>query len=190
MTSQLIEESGEFYQTVIAKIDAAFPEAVLETIFFLGELTVVVDRASVVDVCTYLRNGTGLVFNVMCDLSAVDLWPGHPRFEVNVHLLALPLRPYPEAGMRRLRIKVRLDEHDAKMPSLTDVWPAAAWYERETHDLFGIVFEGNPDLRPLLLPEDWEGTPPLRRDVPVYVEEIAFSFNQERIYRGKPFAKE
>ena len=70
------------------------------------------------------------------------------------------------------------------------MWPSAAWYERETHELFGIDFAGHSDLRPLLLPEDWKGTPPLRRDVPVHVEEVAFSFNQERIYRNKPFAKE
>jgi NADH:ubiquinone oxidoreductase subunit C len=76
------------------------------------------------------------------------------------------------------------------MPTLTGIWPSASWYERETHELFGIEFEGHPDFRHLLLPEHWEGKPPLRRDVPVHVEEVAFTFNQKRIYRDKPFAKE
>lgn len=183
-------KSDEFSQAVIGRVKGAFPKAVRETVFFRGELTIEVDRASVVDVCTYLRDSQDLVFNVMCDLSAVDVWPDHPRFEVNVHLLALPHRPQPAQGTRRLRIKVCLEEHEAKMPTLTSVWPSAAWYERETYELFGIEFEGHPDLRALLLPEDWEDAPPLRRDVPVLVEEVAFTFNQERIYREKPFAKE
>lgn len=185
--NSLLDESK---QAIVTNIEQALPGAVLETIVFLGEFTIVVDRASVVNVCRLLRDDPGLAFNTMCDLSAVDMWPLHPRFEVNVHLLALPPRPQPGEGTRRLRVKVRLEEHDATVPTLSDVWPSAVWYERETHELFGIDFEGNADLRPLLLPEDWSGTPPLRRDVPVYVEEVAFSFNRERIYRQKPFAKD
>ena len=102
----------------------------------------------------------------------------------------MPQRPQPGQGTRRLRVKVRLEEHAAKMPTLSDVWPSCAWYERETAELFGIGFDGHPDLRPLLLPDDWKGTPPMRRDVPVHVEEVDFSFNQERIYAKKPFARE
>lgn len=184
---QELDESG---QAVVAQLEEAFPHAVQEVIHFFDELTVVVDRASVVDVCAFLRDDATLAFNYMCDLSAVDMWPEQPRFEVNVHLLALPQHPQPGQGTRRLRVKVRLEEHDAKMPTLTGVWPSTAWYERETRELFGIEFEGHPDPRPLLLPDDWDETPPLRRDVPVIVEEVAFSFNRERIYRNKPFAKE
>ena len=188
--NELNHELDPFSQTVAGKIRAAFPEAVEQAIYFLGELTIVVDGALVIDVCTFLRDDPELAFNSMLDLSAVDMWPDQPRFEINIHLLALPKRPQPGQGTRRLRVKVRLAEHKAKMPTLTGVWPASAWYERETHELFGIDFEGHPDLRHLLLPEEWEGTPPMRRDVPVHVEEVAFSFNQERIYRNKPFAKE
>jgi NADH-quinone oxidoreductase subunit C len=180
----------ELNQSTITKIQTVLPDAIQETIVFLGELTLVTDRTSVVDVCTVLRDDPDLAFNAMCDLSAVDMWPHHPRFEVNIHLLAIPALPKPGQGARRLRVKTRLEEHDATMPTLTGVWPSAAWYERETHELFGIRFDGNPDLRILLLPEDWEGKPPMQRDVPVYVEEVAFSFNRERIYRQKPFAKE
>jgi NADH:ubiquinone oxidoreductase subunit C len=89
-----------------------------------------------------------------------------------------------------LRLKIRLEESDAKMPTLSDIWYSSAWYERETAELFGIEFEGHPDPRPLLLPDDWQGEPPLRRDVPVIVEEVAFTFNQKRIYSQKRFAQE
>jgi NADH-quinone oxidoreductase subunit C len=181
---------ADFSRTVVEKIEDAFPNTVQESIHTLGELTVVIDPASLTDVCAFLRDDPDLAFNSMRDLSAVDLWPASPRFEINVHLLSLPLqRPLAQAP-RRLRVKVRLEEGNATLPTLTGVWPAAAWYERETSELFGIHFERHPDLRHLLLPEDWEGTPPMRRDVPVLVEEVAFSFNQERIYRDKPFAKE
>jgi NADH-quinone oxidoreductase subunit C len=175
---------------IIERIQKAHPDALQATIRFRGELTLVIDRAALTDVCAFLRDEPDLGFNYMCDLSAVDLWPENPRFEVNVHLLAMPLNPEPGQGARRMRIKVKLEESDATLPTLTGVWPSTAWYERETHELFGIGFSGNPDLRPLLLPDDWEGVPPMRRDVPVLVEEVAFSFNQERIYREKPFAKE
>jgi NADH-quinone oxidoreductase subunit C len=187
---ELEQELDLFSQTVVTQVREAFPEAVQQVMSFLGELTIVVDRGFVVDICTFLRDRPDLAFNVLIDLSAVDMWPEEPRFEVNVHLLAMPQHPQPRSGTRRLRIKVRLDENDAKMASLTTVWPAAAWYERETAELFGIELSGHPDMRPLLLPDDWQGTPPMRRDVPVHVEEVAFSFNQDRIYTKKPFVKE
>ena len=177
-------------ETVIATLQNAFPQAVHEVIQFLEQVTVVVDRASVIDVCTFLRDDPSLAFNYMCDLCAVDVWPKHPRFEVNLQLLAMTRRPQPGEGSRRLQVKVRLEEHDALMPTLSGIWPSTAWYERETHDLFGIDFKGHPDMRPLLLPDDWDRSPPLRRDVPIHVEEVAFSFNQERVYRDKPFADE
>ena len=183
----------------VSKIQKTFPEIVQEVIRFHDEITLVVDRASIVDVCTFMRDDPDLAFNYLSDLSAVDIWPEHPRFQVNIQLTALDPRPQPGQGVRRLRVKVRLEEHDAKMSTLSGVWPSSAWYERETHDLFGIEFTGHPDLRPLLLPKDspalgtgasGDDPPPLRRDIPVHVEEVAFSFNQERIYRNKPFAKE
>jgi NADH-quinone oxidoreductase subunit C len=185
--NQHLEEKAD---AIVSFMEQAVPDAVQEVILFCDEITIVVDRAQVVDVCTLLRDEPELGFNYMCDLSAVDMWPEHPRFEVNIHLLVLPDNPLPAQGTRRVRIKVRLEEHDPTMPTLTTVWPSTAWYEREAKDLFGIDFDGHPDMRPLLLPEDWQSSPPLRRDVPVHVEEVAFSFNQERIYKGKPFARE
>jgi NADH-quinone oxidoreductase subunit C len=188
--SELDQELNAYSQTIVTIVKNEFPEAIQETRFFRDELTLVVDRNYVIDVCSYLRKDAALDFNSFRDLSAVDLWPEHPRYEVNIHLMAMPRNPQPGTGTQRLRIKVRLEEHDASMPTLSAIWPGCAWYERETQELYGIDFEGHPDPRPLLLPDDWEGTPPMRRDVPVKVEEVAFSFNKERIYQNKPFAKE
>ena len=184
------QDLDAFSQVVVEKVHDLLPESVQEVIYRFGELTLVVDRASLTEICACLRDDPELDFNYFCDLSAVDMWPEHPRFEVNMHLLVLPRHPQPGQGARRVRLKVRLEEHDAKMPTVVAIWPSSAWYERETAELFGIDFEGHPDLRPLLLPEDWHNTPPLRRDIPVRVEEVAFTFNQTRIYSQKPFAQE
>ena len=188
--SGLEQATDSFSEIVMTRLEQTFPQAVKQVTYFRGELTLVVDRTVAGQVCAFLRDDPQLALNYMCDLSAVDMWPEHPRFEVNLHLLALPKNPRPAQGTRRLRVKIHLEEHDARMPTLTGVWPCAAWYERETHELFGIDFEGHPDMRPLLLPDDRQGPPPLRRDVPVHVEEVAFSFNQQRIHAKKPFAKE
>lgn len=171
----------------VTRLEETFPQAV-QVIHRFGELTVVVERALLVDVCTLLRDDPALAFNTMCDLSAVDKWPKSPRFEVNLHLLSLPAHP-PTPGARRLRVQVRLEEHDARMPTLSGVWPSTAWYERESHDLLGIDFEAHPDPRPLLLPAGWDSASPLRRDIPTPLEEVAFSFSQERVYHDKPVAQ-
>ena len=188
--SDLSLQMDAFSHNVVAKFTEAFSDAVHGVGYFRSELTIVVDRGSLPDMCAFLRDDPELRFNVLTDLSAVDLFPDQPRFEVNLQLLALQQDMQTEQGARRVRIKVRLEEDDATLPTVTGVWPSSAWYERETCELYGIEFVGHPDPRPLLLPEDWEGTPPMRRDVPVHVEEIAFSFNRERIYRSKSFAKE
>jgi NADH-quinone oxidoreductase subunit C len=188
--SDLSLQMDAFSHNVVAKFTEAFSEDIHGVGYFRDELTIVVDRETLPDMCTFLRDEPELRFNVLTDLSAVDMFPEHPRFEVNVQLLALQRDAQPGQGTRRLRLKVRLEETDASIPTLTGVWPSSAWYERETRELYGIQFDGHPDPRPLLLPEDWEGTPPMRRDVPVLVEEVAFSFNRERIDRGKSYAKE
>lgn len=174
----------EHSQAVVARLQEIFPQAVQQATVHFDELTIVVERARLVEVCEFLRDEPALGF-YLCDLSAVDLWPAAPRFALNVQLRAIPARP-----QSQLRLTVQLDEQDAVAPTLSGVWPSAAWYERETRDLLGIQFEGHPDLRPLLLPDDWNSPPPLRRDTPAVTEEIAFSFSQERIYRRKRLAQE
>jgi NADH-quinone oxidoreductase subunit C len=90
---------------------------------------------------------------------------------------------------RRLRLKVYVPEDDPVVPTIIGVWPAANWLEREIHDLMGIRFDGHPDQRRLMLPDDWQGHPH-RRDYPLGYETIMFSFNADEIMKHKPFAKE
>jgi len=110
---------------------------------------------------TTLRDRPDLQFSVLLELTAVDFWPREPRFEL-VYLLLSP------ANRLRLRMKVRVPGDDPHVPTVCGVWRAANWLEREVWDLFGIAFDGHPDPRRLLMPEDWEGFP-LRKDYPVQI---------------------
>jgi NADH-quinone oxidoreductase subunit C len=109
-----------------------------------------------------LRDRPDLRYSLLADLIAVDFHPREPRFELVYLLVSLEHR-------RRLRLKVRLRGDDARVDTVTGVWPAANWLEREVWDLFGIVFDGHPDPRRLLMPEDWDGFP-LRKDYPVQIK--------------------
>jgi NADH-quinone oxidoreductase subunit C len=141
------------------KLRAWDPQAVTQAIEFRGELTLVVPAARLRRVMEYLQTEPGLEFNFLSDISVVDRLPAEPRFELNYHLVSLPNR-------QRLRLRVWLSGADPTVDSLTPVYPTADWHEREIFDLFGLRFEGHPDLRRILLPDDWEGYP-LRKDYPV-----------------------
>ena len=131
-----------------------------EVIQAFGEITIVVPRAQIVALCTFLKTAPGLEFNLLADLCGADGGPEEePRFEVNYHLFST-------TKYHRLRLKVRLNEDDAHVPTVTGVWRTANWHERETFDLFGIIFDGHPDLRRILLPDDWQGHA-LRKDFPL-----------------------
>jgi NADH-quinone oxidoreductase subunit C len=144
---------------VVEKLRSWAPQAVTEAVEFRGELTLVVPREHLRRAAEYLRSEPGLEYNFLSDISIVDRFPGEPRFELNYHLLSIPNR-------RTLRLRVRVPGSAAVVDSLTSVWPTANWHERESFDLFGVRFEGHPDLRRILMPEDWEGHP-LRKDFPV-----------------------
>jgi len=133
--------------------------AVAEAIVFRGELTVVVPRERLRGAAEFLRSDPELQFTFLSDVTGVDRFPQEPRFELNYHLLSLDRR-------ERLRMKVRLSGADPVAESVAPVWPTANWHEREIFDLLGVRFEGHPDLRRILMPEDWEGHP-LRKDYPV-----------------------
>jgi NADH-quinone oxidoreductase subunit C len=121
--------------------------------------TIYVPADRLVATCTALRDEP-LRYNVLAEVTAADYFPRSPRFEVVYHLLSVPHR-------RRLRLKVRALD-GAAVPTVQGVWPSAGWLEREVWDMFGIVFDGHPDLRRLLMPEDWEGHPQ-RKDYPVQI---------------------
>jgi len=127
-----------------------------------GMPTAYVAAAQLVDAGRALRNRG---FSVMLDAIPVDLHPREPRFEITYLLLNPGGAGSPPA---RLRLKVRVPGADPRLPTLSDVWPAVNWAEREAFDLFGILFDGHPDLRRILMPEDWEGFP-MRKDYPVQI---------------------
>jgi NADH-quinone oxidoreductase subunit C len=124
--------------------------------FVLGELTVTVDRENIVAACEALKQASYIFFE---DFTAVDWYPSEPRFQLCYSLLSFSLK-------RRIRLVVRLTSDDATISSVTDVWPAANFYEREVFDLFGVNFTGHPRLTRIMMPEDWKGHP-LRKDYPV-----------------------
>ncbi|MGH9900165.1 MAG: NADH-quinone oxidoreductase subunit C [Pyrinomonadaceae bacterium] len=124
------------------------------------EITAIVPRESLVGLCKYLKEAVDLQFNLLCDVCGIDRGAEEePRFEVNYHLFST-------LKYHRLRLKVLLNEDDSSLPTVTGIWRTANWHERETFDLFGIVFNGHPDLRRILLPEDWQGYA-LRKDFPL-----------------------
>lgn len=127
--------------------------------------TLYVSRDDVPRVMRTLRDAGDLAFTFLAELTTADYWPREPRFEV-VYILVSP------AHRHRLRLKVRLHGNDAHVATVSDVWPAANWLEREVWDMFGVVFDGHPDPRRLLMPEDWEGYP-LRKDYPVQIRKSA-----------------
>lgn len=123
-----------------------------------GEVTITVPREMIADVCWFLK--TKHEFNMLADLCGADRGPEEdPRFEVNYHLFSTK-------HFNRLRLKVLLSEDEPNVPSVVKVWKTANWHERETYDLFGIIFENHPDLRRILLPSDFDGHA-LRKDYPL-----------------------
>ena len=129
--------------------------------------TIYVPADRLVETCAALRDTPSLGFNVLVEVTAADYLPRDPRFEVVYHLLSVSHR-------RRLRLKVRVVE-TGFVPTVQGVWPSAGWLEREVWDMFGIIFDGHPDLRRLLMPEDWEGHPQ-RKDYPVQIQKAVQTY--------------
>lgn len=148
---------------------------------FRGEVHIFVSPERIVDVLTFLRDEHE--FSLLSAMTAVDYWPqDRPRFHVVYQLTSLTQN-------LSLQVRVPLNSEDPKMPTATGVFAAANWREREILDMFGIPFQGHPDPRRILLPEDWQGHP-LRRDYPLGYEEPQFTFNYKEIDLRKPYVKE
>ena len=142
------------------RVKEKFGDGVAEITERLGETSLYIKREKIVDVCKFLRDDANLRFNLLSDLTGVDRGiEEDPRFEVVYHLFSISKR-------LRLRLKVRVSEDDCHLPTVIPVWRTAGWHERETFDLFGISFDGHPDLRKILTPDDLEGHP-LRKDFPL-----------------------
>ena len=165
-------ETGKL-EALAEAIKTACPGAVLNTRLVLGELTVMVDRARIAEVARFLRDDPAWRFKILIDICGAD-YPEHAeRFEVVYHFLSV---------YENLRIRLKLStDATSTVPSLVSVFPAANWYEREAYDLYGIFFDGHPDLRRLLTDYGFRGHP-LRKDFPLtgFVE-VRYDEEQKRV---------
>jgi NADH-quinone oxidoreductase subunit C len=152
---------------IVKKLRERFPE-VIQSISTLesypDELTIKVDKDKIIEICQFLKDEPHLDFNYLSDLCGVDYPEHEERFEVVYHLYSISKK-------HRLRLKLSVKDGES-VPSVIGVWQTANWHEREAYDLLGIPFEGHPDLRRILLPDDWEGHP-LRKEYPL------MGYNQE-----------
>lgn len=155
----MTETSDLEQNPILAKIRNWRPAAVAGVNSFRGELTIVVYREHIRPVTEFMKSDPDLAFTYLSDLTGVDRFPIEPRFELNYHLLSISKR-------ERVRLRVHVSGQDPVIDSVVSVWPTANWHEREIFDLFGVRFNGHPNLKRLFLPEDWEGFP-LRKDYPV-----------------------
>jgi NADH-quinone oxidoreductase subunit C len=157
---------------ILSSLTRVLPGVAIDGVDAVDQPSLVVPVDALVETARALRDTPELNFHLLAELTAVDWWPKEPRFEVVYHLACVGVPDFPRPGMsgrpQRLRLKVRVPGTHAQLASLIEIWPNANWYEREVYDLFGIGFEGHPDLRRLLMPEDWDGHP-LRKDYPVQV---------------------
>jgi NADH-quinone oxidoreductase subunit C len=144
----------------VAMVREKFPQAIVETVNFRGEESIVLLPEYLVTVSSYLLKTQQYTF--LSSVTAVDWLERDPRYDVVYHLLSIP-------NQSELRLKVKVgkpgEEHPS-IPTVSGIWPGANWFEREVYDLFGIVFSGHPDLRRILMPIDWT-THPLRKDYPL-----------------------
>jgi NADH-quinone oxidoreductase subunit C len=149
---------------------------------FRGETQVLMKAENIIEALTLLRDKYD--FELLSAMTAIDFWPQtSPRYHVIYQLTSL-------ARNLSLQLRVPVEDSDPHIPTATGVYEIANWRERELRDMFGIVPDGHPDLRILLLPEGWEDKHPLRRDFPLGYEEVQFTFNVEEINLRKPYAKE
>jgi NADH-quinone oxidoreductase subunit C len=153
---------------LVEKLRDKFDGAVIEASEFLGQLSIRIEFARIVEVCDFLKRDTGTPFNYLSDLTCVH-YPDHREtpFEVVYNLYSISTN-------ERVRLKVAVNGEGVE--SVTGVWPSADWLEREIYDLFGVKFRNHPDLRRILLPPDWEGHP-LRKDYPLEFVENRWTEN-------------
>ena len=144
----------------IDRINSKYKGVILDSHNFRGDQTITVQKNVLIGLFKFLRDDSGLDFNFLMDLTAVDyLNRKDDRFEVVYHFYSLQRND-------RLRVKVPLNEDDCTIDSVSSLWKTANWYEREVWDLYGIKFNGHPDMRRILLYEEFKGHP-LRKDYPI-----------------------
>jgi len=142
----------------LEKLKKRFSKEIIEIYEAFDLFTVVVEKDKIGEVCHFLRDDPKLRFNYLSDICGVDYFPKSPRFEVVYHLYSIPFK-------HRIRLKCRTEEGE-RVPTVVGIWRTANWHERETYDMYGIVFEGHPDLKRIYLWEGFEGYP-MRKDYPL-----------------------
>ncbi len=183
--------------TVVEALKSKFGNVIWNVVEFRKQAFVWIEPSRIVEVCQFLRDEPTLRYNFLSDVSCVDrlgmqvegIASGQDpekrhddlRFVVNYQLLSMP-------NKHRVWLKVGLPADEPHVASVTPLWPSADFLEREVYDLMGINFDGHPDLRRILMPEDWKGHP-LRKDYPLGFEEVQFTHNFERVQRKKKFAR-
>jgi NADH-quinone oxidoreductase subunit C len=155
----------------LKKLKANFADSILEVIEYRGQLSITLKKEDLPLICKFLRDEPELKYNFLSDVCGVDYPLREKRFDVIYNLYSLPFR-------WRVRLKIKLAEGESVF-SVTPIWSGANWLEREVFDMFGVKFDNHPDLRRILMPDDWEGHP-LRKTYPLTIEEIAFSHNKDK----------
>jgi NADH-quinone oxidoreductase subunit C len=157
---------GGYFDEVTGALAEAYPafnDAVYRVVVDRGELTLYIERERIAEVCQVLRDDPSLRFELLSSVSGVDYLDAAPdqpkRLHVAYHLTSMTYR-------HRIRLEVELTADDPHVPSVTSVYPTADWQERETWDMFGVIFDGHPALTRILMPDDWEGHPQ-RKDYPL-----------------------
>jgi len=151
----------QLQQLLTNKLKEKFGDKIQEIINKSGELTVVIDRSVLIDVMTMLRDDADFQFNFLSHVTGVDYLQQarEPRYDVAYQLYSIP-------KTHRVRVRAGVPEDDPTIESVFPLWQTANFHERETFDMFGIIFQNHPDLRRILMPDDWEGHP-LRKDFPL-----------------------
>ena len=150
-------------------------DSVTDTIYYRGRATLDVAPQSVHDVIAYLRDDEQEPWERLMSLHGVDYLPAEPRLGVHYELLSME-------RAHRFNVRTRVGVDDPRLPTVVDIHPTANFHEREVYDMFGVVFEGHPDLRRILMPEDYEGYPQ-RRDFPMGGEPVIYTFNEPKLPR-------
>jgi NADH-quinone oxidoreductase subunit C len=146
------------HEILVHRLQERFKDAVLSTRVYQDEVCHLVDKDALPAICKILKGDPDLDMNYLVDILGVDHLPSSPRFEV-VYLF------YSTSKRHRLRLKIKVG-NDEPVPTVTGIWPAAGWPEREVYDMYGIVFTGHPDLTRIYMAPDWQGFP-LRKDYPL-----------------------
>ncbi len=168
--------------TLRERVVERFGDAIFDAQEWRGDLAFRVAPETLPSIAQFLRDDPDLQYVFLAAITGVDYLGREPRFEVVYHLRSFVHR-------HLVVLKVGVAEEYPHVPSLVPLWPTATYQEREAYDMFGVVFDGHPDLQRILMPEDWDGHPQ-RKDHPLVYEEVAFTFNHDLVDAQKPYAQE